>query len=141
MIYDVIWHALAYFTLILANCLAITTFYLISKRSSAQKIRVFQRFFYTAWLSVVTGRYLKFNEHITMTVWLNFVRIDFTSRYDSNFIIGTWKVLGARVFLKMSWWSQPIVHQLTILGRSWTAKKTTPRIFFSSNFFPLIFFL
>ena len=47
-----------------------------------------------------------------MTVWRNFVRINFTSRYDSNFIKGTCQVLGARAFLKFSLWAQPVVYGL-----------------------------
>ena len=45
-----------------------------------------------------------------MTFCLNLVRIHFASRSDSNYIIGTWKVLGARFFRKSSWWTQPTVH-------------------------------
>ena len=42
-IYDIIWHALAYFVCMIAYFLTITTFYHIIKLSSTQKVRVFQR--------------------------------------------------------------------------------------------------
>ena len=44
---------------------------------------------------------------ITSTFCRNLVRIDFASGHASNYTIGTWKVLGARVMWKSSSWARP----------------------------------